>query len=226
MSQVVLRRSTMKIVGFLLVIHLTGTAQYSPSAGKVKEGTDVLIDCSLAVSGGVHWFLKRENEKLEHLLYISGVGRITLGKNRRLDCRKSTGKVSLVVQKFTKQDSGEYYCVMVKTPTLEFGNMVARYLEEVKTTPKATVAPTKSPTVAATRKETTCTPATSAMKEDKALCHMFIWAPLAGAAFLQFLALVVVSIVYCKRPRRRRCQHQFKKRPMTEDIRRPLNNYH
>ncbi|XP_078265165.1 T-cell surface glycoprotein CD8 alpha chain-like isoform X2 [Rhinoraja longicauda] len=190
MSQGVLRRSTLNIVGFLVVIHLTGTAQYDPSPGKkVKKGDDVVIDCSLKETGGIHWFFQRENAKPEHLLYISNVGKVTPTTNRRLTHKSSFDKLSLTVKSFTKQDSGKYYCVTIKNLEMKFGNMVARYLEEVKTTPKATTAPTTSPTVAPTRKETTRAPDPSG-------------------------------------PRRRRCQHQFKKRPMPEDNRRPINNYH
>ncbi|XP_051865418.1 T-cell surface glycoprotein CD8 alpha chain [Pristis pectinata] len=220
----------MKIIGFLLAIHLTSTTQYSPSVKMVKEGEETVIDCSLTAREGVYWFFQPENSKLEFLLYFSAVDKIHPRTDPRYDCRRSFSKVSLIVKNFTKKDCGKYYCVTLKNLAMEFGNMVARCLEEVKTTPKATTALTtssKATTAAPTSEEKPpCTPTKSAMNEDKISCHLFVWAPLTGAASLLFLALIFVSVLYCKRPRRRRCQHQFRKRPIPEDVRRPLNNYH
>nr|ABQ85059.1 CD8 alpha [Pseudobatos productus]ABQ85060.1 CD8 alpha [Pseudobatos productus] len=219
----------MKIIGFFLVVHLTSTAQSAVSPGKmVKKGETVVIECSLTANEGVYWFFQPENSKLKFLLYLSGAGKIT-AKDTRFDSKRSFGKVSLTVKTFTKEDSGKYYCVMVRNMNMEFGNMVARYLEEIKTTPKTTTVVTSTKVTATTQSEkTSCTPTESrlAKKEDKMSCHLFIWAPLTCAASLLLLALIFVSVLYCKRPRRRSCQHQFRKRPIPEDIRRPLNNYH
>ncbi|XP_069779736.1 T-cell surface glycoprotein CD8 alpha chain [Narcine bancroftii] len=218
----------MNLVGFLVLVHLAGTAprQVSP-ANLVKEGEDTVIDCSLRATEGVYWFFQSENSKLQFLLYINNVGVVKTKHSSRVDSKKSSRSVSLTVKGFTKSDSGKYYCVIMNNMVLEFGNMVARYLEEEKTTPKTTTAPTSTTARAPTtsRETTPCVPTKPALSEAK-VCHIFIWAPLAGVAFLLFLALVFVSISFCKRPRRKRCHHQYRKRPIPEDVRRPLNNYH
>ncbi|XP_059819400.1 uncharacterized protein LOC132390879 [Hypanus sabinus] len=220
----------MKIIGFFLVVLLTSTTQsVLPSGTMVKKGEKVVIDCSLTANEGVYWFFQPENSKLKFLLYLNGAGQIIFKEYDRLDSTRSFTKVSLIVNNFIKEDSGKYYCVMVRNRKMEFGDMVARYLEEIKTTPKATTAVTATKVTTTTPSEkTSCAPTESrfAKNEDKMSCHLFIWAPLACAASLLLLALIFVSVRYSTRPRRRRCQHQFRKRPIPEDIRRPLNNYH
>ncbi|XP_072897935.1 T-cell surface glycoprotein CD8 alpha chain-like [Hemitrygon akajei] len=220
----------MKIIGFFLVVHLTSTTQSGlPSGIMVKKGEKAVIDCSLKANEGVYWFFQPENSKLKFLLYLSGANKIISNGDNRLDSTRSFSKVSLTVNSFTKEDSGKYYCVMVRNMKMEFGDMVARYLEEIKTTPKATTVVTSTKVTTTTPSaKTSCAPTESrfAKKEDKMSCHLFIWAPLVCAASLLLLVLIFVSVLDCKRPRRRRCQHQFRKRPIPEDIRRQVNSYH
>ncbi|XP_062901187.1 T-cell surface glycoprotein CD8 alpha chain isoform X2 [Mobula hypostoma] len=220
----------LKIIGFFLVVYLTSTTQSILSLGKtVKEGENVDIGCSLSANEGVNWFFQPENSKLKFLLYFTSSGKTMYKKDSRLECRRSTGTVSLTVKGFRKEHSGKYYCVMVRNMNMEFGNVVARYLEEIKTTPKTTTAVTSATVKPTTASEkTSCTTAESglAKKVGKISCHLFIWGPLTCAASMLLLALIVVSILYCKRPRRRRCQHQFRRRPIPEGIRRPPSNYH
>ncbi|XP_072112766.1 T-cell surface glycoprotein CD8 alpha chain isoform X2 [Mobula birostris] len=220
----------LKIIGFFLVVYLTSTTQSSLSLGKtVKEGENVDIGCSLSANEGVNWFFQPKNSKLKFLLYLTVSDKIMYRKDSRLDCRRFHGKVSLTVKGFRKEHSGKYYCVLVRNMNMEFGDVVAWYLEEIKTTPKTTTAVTSAKVKPTTASEkTSCTTAESglAKKVGKISCHFFIWGPLTCAASMLLLALIVISVFYCKRPRRRRCQHQFRKRPIPEGIRRPSNNYH
>ncbi|XP_067838292.1 T-cell surface glycoprotein CD8 alpha chain isoform X2 [Heptranchias perlo] len=220
----------MKLLGFLLAIYLTtATQQVSTSERKaVKVDETITVDCSLIADAGIFWFRQAESSKPAFLLYISGVGKVTPDSSKHTAI-KTNRRVSLTVKNFTKEDSGKYYCVEVNSKRLDFGNMNELYLEEVNRTSKPTTIPTTTKAKSAapgTKQTILCHTTKPGIADDNLSCHIFIWAPLTGAAFLLLVALAFVSIVYFRRPRRRRCQHQFRKRPISEEDRRPSNRYY
>ncbi|XP_067885175.1 T-cell surface glycoprotein CD8 alpha chain-like [Heterodontus francisci] len=219
----------MKLLGFLLVIRLTTIAEQAPSLRVVKKGQDIPLDCSLKADEGIYWFRQGKSSGPVFLLYVTGAGKIKPDNITKYKATKSFRKVSLMVKNVMTEDSGNYYCLMVKNMAMIFGKTIDLKLEEPKSTPKPTTIPitTKAKSTTPENKETTqCHSTKRAIKDDKMSCHMIIWAPLTGAAFLLLLALIIVSTVYCRRPRRRRCQHQFRKRPIPEEVSRPTNRYH
>uniref|UniRef100_UPI00398E31FA T-cell surface glycoprotein CD8 alpha chain n=1 Tax=Pristiophorus japonicus TaxID=55135 RepID=UPI00398E31FA len=220
----------MKLLAFLLLIQLTiTTQQFYPPGKAVQKGANIAVVCSLTADEGIYWFSQAESGTPTFLLYINSLGRVKPGTISKYTAAKSSKKVTLTVSDFTKEDSGKYYCVMTKNMVMSFGKVNELYLKEVKTTALPTTIPAASKAKSARpeSKETTpCHTTKTGMDEDEMSCHLLIWAPLTGAAFLLLLALILVSVVYCRRPRRKRCQHQFRKRPISEEDRRPANRYH
>ncbi|XP_041055862.1 uncharacterized protein cd8b [Carcharodon carcharias] len=216
----------MKLLGFLFIIQLTTTALQEWRT-MVKNGATITINCSLLADEGVYWFLQGENAKPKFLLYVSGLGKSKPVNSNKHSAEKSSKKVTLRVYNFAKEDSGKYYCLMIKSMVMQFGRTHEYYLEEIKTTPKPTTTTPKTTLSTPENAETTPYHSTEkVINKDEMSCHIIILAPLAGAAFLLLLALIIVSTVFCRRPRRRRCKHQFGKRPMAEEFRRPSNRYH
>ncbi|XP_020369957.2 T-cell surface glycoprotein CD8 alpha chain [Rhincodon typus] len=223
----------MKILVFLLAIQLTGTAA-PPKLKKasVKKGEKFVNTCSMDADEGVYWFQQPRNSGPKFLLYVTGTGKVKSASNpERHTAEKSSKKVTLTIKKSVEEDEGKYYCFMVKNMAMIFGDIIDLDIEGVKTTPEPTTTPTttqKVPITMDSKGSTQCHSTergTSQEKtEDPLSCHFLIWAPLTGAAALLIIALTYVSIVYCRRPRRRRCQHQFRKRPIAEEDR-PSNRY-
>ncbi|XP_072354066.1 T-cell surface glycoprotein CD8 alpha chain [Scyliorhinus torazame] len=217
----------MKLLGFLLVLQVTTPIlQASPQRTKVDEGSKATIACSLVADEGVHWFRQGKKPDPEFLVYISGIGAQNPAAKDKYSVAKSSQKVSLTVKDFRKEDSGKYYCLMAKNRALKFGKTQEYYVEEVATTPKLTTTSTTTKKTVNTPENIERTPTKPVIHQDGLSCHMIIWAPLAGGTLLLLLALILVSIVYCRTPRRRRCQHQFRKRPIADEVRRPSNGYY
>ncbi|XP_078395798.1 putative immune-type receptor 10a [Cetorhinus maximus] len=213
----------MKLLGFLLLIQLTTTALQA-SRKMVKNGNNITIDCSLLAEEGVYWFLHGENAKPEFLLYVSGLGKRKPPHSNKYIAQKSFKKVSLTVNNFAKGDSGKYYCFMIKSMVMQFGTTQEYYLEEIKTTPKPTTTTPKTTLNTPENTETTPyrstergtqqdlftpdlravetnvkSPPELVINKDEMSCHIIILAPLAGAAFLLLLALILVSVVFCRK---------------------------
>ncbi|XP_043559503.1 T-cell surface glycoprotein CD8 alpha chain isoform X1 [Chiloscyllium plagiosum] len=224
----------MKILGFLLATQLISTVLPLLSENKVvKKGGIADVMCSLNADEGVYWFQQPQGSKPKFLLYVTGAGKVkALTESDKYNAAKSSTKVSLTVKNFQKEDAGKYYCFMVKNMAMRFGDGIELYFEEVKTTPKPTTVPSTTqakPTTQDSKGSTQCHSTQRGTRQGNTevpmSCHLIIWAPLTGAAVLLLLALTCVSIAYCRRPRRRRCQHQFRKRPIAEEDRRPQNRY-
>ncbi|XP_078085128.1 T-cell surface glycoprotein CD8 alpha chain isoform X2 [Mustelus asterias] len=217
----------MKLLGFLLVIRVSAMASFPRL--RAKEQGHTTIPCSLKADEGVYWFWQGEDRNPVSLVYISGSGRTMPANSAKYTAGRSSSKVHLMVKDFRKEDSGKYYCFMVKNMVMVFGHTTEVYLEEKATTPKPTTTRITKKTTLNTpeyKETTTCRPSESVTSKDELSCHIIIWAPLAGGAFFLLLALIVVSIGYCRRPRRRRCQHQLRNRPMAEEFRKPTNGYY
>nr|AGN91183.1 CD8 alpha [Ginglymostoma cirratum] len=214
----------MKILVFLLAIQLTGTV-VSPKLKKasVKKGEKFENTCSLDADEGVYWFQQPRNSGPKFLLYVTGTGKPKSASNpERHTAGKSAKKVTLTIKESVEEDEGKYYCFMVKNMVMMFGDITDLDIEGVATTPEPTTIPTttqKIPITTDSKGSTQCHSTKREKTEDPLSCHFIFWAPLTGAAALLLIALTSVSIAYCRRPRRRRCQHQFRKRPIAEEDR-------
>ncbi|XP_060684506.1 T-cell surface glycoprotein CD8 alpha chain isoform X2 [Hemiscyllium ocellatum] len=151
----------MKILGFLLATQLISTVLPLLSENRVvKKGEIVHVTCSLNADEGVYWFQQSRASKPKFLLYVTGAGRVkALAQSDKYDAAKSSNRVSLTIKNFQKEDSGKYYCFMVKNMAMRFGNDIELYVEEVKTTPKPTTVPTTTqakPTTPDSKGSTQC----------------------------------------------------------------------
>nr|8HXS_A Chain A, T-cell surface glycoprotein CD8 alpha chain [Scyliorhinus canicula] len=97
---------------------------------RVEEGSKVAISCSLMADEGVHWFRQGKKPNPEFLVYISGIGSQNPAAKDKYSADKSSQKVTLTVKDFRKEDSGKYYCLMVKNRALTFGKPQDYYVEE------------------------------------------------------------------------------------------------
>ncbi|XP_048397106.1 T-cell surface glycoprotein CD8 alpha chain-like isoform X2 [Stegostoma tigrinum] len=218
----------MKILAFLLAIQLTGTvAPPKLKTTSVKKGEKFANTCSLDADEGVYWFQQPRNSGPKFLLYVTGTGKVKSASNpERHTADKSSRKVTLTIKESVEEDEGKYYCFMVKNMAMQFGDITDLDIEGLPTTPEPTTIPATTQEVSTTTDSKGSTQCRSTERgtsqektEDTLSCHFIIWAPLTGAAALLLIALTGVSIAYCRRPRRRRCQHQFRKRPIAEEVR-------
>ncbi|XP_007896195.1 T-cell surface glycoprotein CD8 alpha chain isoform X1 [Callorhinchus milii] len=207
------------VLGFLSLMALPWATYQNTQ--QVQEGTSVSVPCSLRADDRIYWFRHSKGKNPEFLLYVSPLGRVSPS----VDANFEATVTHLKIKKFAKRDTGSYFCLMLQNSKLEFGKVNDFHLPEV-TTIATKVSTTKLPPPKTEAPQTSTTQPSRGIADDRFSCHLIIWTSLAGVSSLLLVILVTVSILYCKRPRRRRCQHQFRKRPMPEEDRRLPNNYY
>uniref|UniRef100_A0A8C5M9Y1 T-cell surface glycoprotein CD8 alpha chain n=1 Tax=Leptobrachium leishanense TaxID=445787 RepID=A0A8C5M9Y1_9ANUR len=200
-------------------LHLTKTS------GNVQTGSSgpVNLECRPSGSGlmeqGVFWLRqKKDKTSPESILFISSANKPTvndLPNSERYKGSKGSSAYELKINPVTESDHATYYCLIKLSSVLFISPGIQLYPPTAPTVmPKTTKAPvpTKPPqTQDPTKDQCGCTRDTEEKETPRRVmnCDLYIWTPLVGLCALLFIALLVTTVLLCKRTRRRycRCKH-------------------
>ncbi|KFV05922.1 T-cell surface glycoprotein CD8 alpha chain, partial [Tauraco erythrolophus] len=176
-----------------------------------RVGHQLELECQGAKEdSGVFWIRLDKDGILHFIVFISSLSRTTFERNEksstRFGARKDGRSYRLVVNSFSAQDEGNYFCLMNSNQMLYFSSGQPAFFPVTTTAAPTTAAATTQSGI--TRKDpclNTSDSETSKKSEPNFFCNIFIWVPLAGACLLLLLALIV-TIILCQQTRRRRCR--------------------
>ncbi|XP_063315894.1 T-cell surface glycoprotein CD8 alpha chain [Pelobates fuscus] len=217
-------RSIVSLALFLKLISFSDSQQLklTKNSGNLQSGSNgpVKLECQPIGSDlrdlGVFWFRQRKGASSpESILYQSNMAnRLTHSNLPNKESFKSTKggtSYSLEINPFGEKDQGIYYCLVNSKSVLYISPGVSIYYPTV-TTPKPTTkarVTAQAPNKQGPTPKDPCNCETNASKKDASkepFCELLIWAPLAGLCGLLLIALLITSILLCKRTRRRHCR--------------------
>ncbi|NXY73296.1 CD8A protein, partial [Glareola pratincola] len=168
-----------------------------------RVGQQLELECvTTKEDSGAFWIRQDKDGSLHFIVFISSLSRATFNGNvrtsTRFEARKDGRVYRLVVKSFTREDEGNYFCLMNSNQVLYFSRGQPAFFPVPTTAAPTAPAPTTQRGI--TEKDpclTTPDPETSKKKETNFFCEIFIWVPLAAACLLLLLALAV-TITLCQ----------------------------
>ncbi|KFZ46713.1 T-cell surface glycoprotein CD8 alpha chain, partial [Antrostomus carolinensis] len=189
-------------------LHREGEGNSFQSTTHPRVGQRLELEClTNKEDSGVFWVHQSKDGTLHFIVFINSLSRPTFKGNEKTSTRFKAGKDRrsywLVVNSFTSQDEGNYFCLMNSNQMLYFSPGQPVFFPV--TTTAAPTTPTPTTHGGTTKKDSCLMTSDQETSKNNFFCDIFIWVPLAGACLLLIIALAI-TIMLCQQTRRRRCR--------------------
>ncbi|KAI1904643.1 hypothetical protein AGOR_G00007800 [Albula goreensis] len=204
-----------RIVVFLFFFEYT--YQRDTTTKSFAENTQVELECDPPKKGSTTYWFRLRDSGIEFLATYTSSGFFKIEPDKNIFGTGKIAKNILIIKEFQKErDSGVYSCASMNSNRLNFGEAtrIQGHPEPTPTT-KTTTMKLPKPTTVTCPSITGCDCKNSKVSPPAIDCNLMIYAPLAGGCGL-FCLILIITICYCNRLRKKRCPHHYKRTPKNQ----------